>query len=92
MVPHSWITEGLETIGVVTNVRMLFAVSMKKWGSKLMVNNAELAGADLGGGSRGCAPPTPEMTCGSLTQLVFCENKKRHQSAKPFLSNILDPP
>ena len=31
------------------------------------------AGADLGGGCRGCAPP-PEMTCGFLIQLVFCKN------------------
>ena len=34
-------------------------------------------GADLGGG-KGCAlppPPTPEMTCGSLKQLVFCKKK-----------------
>ena len=30
------------------------------------------AGADLGGGCRGCAPP-PEMTCGFLIQLVFCK-------------------
>ena len=32
-------------------------------------------GADLGGGCRGCAPPppTPEMTCGFLIQLVFCK-------------------
>ena len=31
------------------------------------------AGADLGGGCRGCAPslPPPEMTCGFLIQLVF---------------------
>ena len=33
-------------------------------------------GADLGGGCRGCAtPPSPEMTCGFLIQLVFCEKK-----------------
>ena len=32
-------------------------------------------GADLGGGCRGCAPPLPEMTCGFLIQLVFCEKK-----------------
>ena len=32
------------------------------------------AGADLGGGCRGCAPP-PEMTCGFLIQLVFCKKK-----------------
>ena len=33
------------------------------------------AGADLGGGCRGCAP-LPEMTCGFLIQLVFCKKKK----------------
>ena len=33
--------------------------------------------ADLGGGCRGCAPPTPppEMTCGFLIQLVFHQKK-----------------
>ena len=31
-------------------------------------------GADLGGGCRGCAP-SPEITCGFLTQLVFCKKK-----------------
>ena len=36
----------------------------------------EIPGADLGGGCRGCAPP-PEMTCGFLIQLVFC-NKKNY--------------
>ena len=34
------------------------------------------AGADLGGGCRGCAP-SPEMTCGFLIQLVFCQKKKK---------------
>ena len=34
------------------------------------------SGADLGGGCRGCAPPhLPEMTCGFLIQLVFCQKK-----------------
>ena len=32
-------------------------------------------GADLEGGCRGCAP-LPEMTCGFLIQLVFCQKKK----------------
>ena len=32
-----------------------------------------IAGADPGGGCRGCAPPPPEMTCGFLIQLVFCQ-------------------
>ena len=31
-------------------------------------------GADLGGGYRGCA--LPEMTCGFLIQLVFCNKKE----------------
>ena len=32
------------------------------------------AGADLGGGCKGCAtPPPPEMTYGFLIQLVFCK-------------------
>ena len=34
-----------------------------------------LAGADLGGGCRGAHPPPPEMTCGFLIQLVFCQKK-----------------
>ena len=35
------------------------------------------SGADLGGGCRGCAPPppSPEMSCGVLIQLVFCKQK-----------------
>ena len=33
------------------------------------------AGADLGGGCRGCAPLPLEMICGSLIQLVFCKIK-----------------
>ena len=33
-------------------------------------------GADLGGGCRECAhPPSPEMTCDFLIQLVLCEKK-----------------
>ena len=35
------------------------------------------SGADVGAGCRGCAPP-PEMTCGFLIQLVFCQKKKKH--------------
>ena len=34
-----------------------------------------ISGADLGGGCRGCAPPSPEMSCGFLIQLVFCKQK-----------------
>ena len=60
-------------------------------------------GADLGGGCRRCAPPPPpEMTCGFLIQLVFCEKKlcgllvlkksKRRVHPPPLLKKILDPP
>ena len=37
--------------------------------------NSPLNGADLGEGCRGCVPPppSPEMTCGFLMQLVFCK-------------------
>ena len=35
-----------------------------------------MAGADLRGGCRGSAP-LPEMTCGFLIQLVFCQKKKK---------------
>ena len=42
-----------------------------------MLNLNVLAGADLGGGCRGCALPPPEMTCGFLIQLVFCTHKKK---------------
>ena len=38
--------------------------------------NLNFTGADLGGGCRGCAP-LPEMTCGFLIQLVFCNKKKK---------------
>ena len=35
------------------------------------------AGADLGGRVQGVrTPPTPEMTCSFLIQVVFCEKKK----------------
>ena len=58
-------------------------------------------GADLGGGCRGCAPPPPDMSCGFLIQLVFCQKKKLcgllvlEQSKRrvhPILKKILDPP
>ena len=60
--------------------------------------------ADLGGGCRGCAPPSPpppEMTCGFLIQLVFCKKKtmwligvevEQETSATPPEKKILDPP
>ena len=43
------------------------------------------AGADLGGGCRGCAP-LPEMICGFLIQLMFTSG---HHSVTPFLNLLL---
>ena len=60
-----------------------------------------VTGADLGGGSRGFAPPLPEMTCGFLIQLVFCKKKKtmwfitvevQQETSAPPPKKILDPP
>ena len=45
------------------------------------------AGADLGGGCRGCAP-LPEMICGVLIQLMFTSG---HHSVTPFLSGAPPP-
>ena len=48
------------------------------WGEKHLEareRKKKSAGADLGGGCRGCAP-FPEMTCGFLIQLVFYQKKK----------------
>ena len=47
---------------------------LKKWDQG---EERQSAGADLGGGCRGCAPPSPppEMTYGFLIQLVFCKKK-----------------
>ena len=59
------------------------------------------SGADLGGGCRGCAPPpTSEMTCGFLIQLVFCKKKTmwfigvevEQETSGPPPKKILDPP
>ena len=58
------------------------------------------------GGSRGrvqgvrTPPPSPEMTCGFLIQLVFCKNKLcgllvlklSKRRVHPLLKKILDPP
>ena len=51
----------------------LLNVFEKKKG--IMKNSS--SGVDLGGGCRGCAPP-PEMTCGFLIQLVFCQKKENN--------------
>ena len=59
------------------------------------------AGADLRGGAGGAhPPPLPEMTCGFLTQLVFCKKilcgllvlKYSKRRVHPLLKKILDKP
>ena len=59
------------------------------------------SGADLGGGCKACAPPPPEMTCGFLIQLAFCQKKNQgvywcwsraRRRVHPLLKKILDPP
>ena len=67
-----------------------------------LLGNFLLAGADLGRGCRGCAPPPPppEMTCGFLIQLVFCKKKTmwfigvevEQETSAPPPKKILDPP
>ena len=45
-------------------------------------------------------PPPPEMTCGFLIQLVFCQKKTmwfigvevEQETSAPLLKKILDPP
>ena len=67
----------------------------------VLINTIPLhqAGADLGGGCRGCAPP--KMTCGFLIQLVFWKKKpcgcfgvevEQETSAPSPKKKILDPP
>ena len=51
-----------------------FCVGLSRFRTNLSNTIAKTkSGADLGGGCRGCAPPPPEMTCGFLIQLVFCQ-------------------
>ena len=63
--------------------------------------NFYYTGADLGGGCRGGAPPpSPEMSCGFLIQLVFCKQETmwfigvevEQETSAPPPKKILDPP
>ena len=54
----------------------LLIFSLKGWSNSAFQCSTRTAGADLGGGCRGCAPQPPKMTCGFLIQLVFCKKKK----------------
>ena len=66
----------------IKNIRSVYTRPSSQsfpWGNSLVWPRSA-AGADLGGGYRGCAPPPPlppppEMTCGFLIQLVFRKKK-----------------
>ena len=61
----------------------LFFFCIKFQKKKIIVKTRKtFAGADLGGGCRGCASPPPEMTCGFLIQLVFCKKKNKTKQNK----------
>ena len=54
----------------------LFTLVRQKHADGQCFGECSSAGADLGGGCRGCAhPPSPEMTCSFLIQLVSCQKK-----------------
>ena len=59
-------------VRIITTIRELKQYYTEYQQIKLV--NSPLNGADLGEGCRGCVlPPSPEMTCGFLMQLVFCK-------------------
>ena len=59
-----------------------------------------LSGVDLGGGCKGCAPPSPEMTCGFLNNWYSAKKKTmwfigvdvEQETSAPPPKKILDPP
>ena len=60
-------------VRIITTIRELKQYYTEYQQIKLV--NSPLYGTDLGEGCRGCVPPppSPEMTCGFLMQLVFCK-------------------
>ena len=64
----------IKTIGCLYIYLSRFVIAIHSTLGRRNANFGQ-AGADLGGGCRGCAPPPPppEMTCGFLIQLVFCK-------------------
>ena len=42
MVPHPWIKECLDLLGVAENIKILFVNSMEKWGVILCAGDSEL--------------------------------------------------
>ena len=47
MVPHLWIKECLELIGVTENIEILLVNSMEKWRVMLCAGNSELGEVDI---------------------------------------------
>ena len=60
---------------MIFNIQLSIIAKLQSRNSRAVVLDT---GADLGGGSRGCAAPPPQMTCGFLIQLVFCKKKKNY--------------
>ena len=82
-VPSIWLVTREQKLGTIGHrVLLEHSLVLKRFVADLILNPlirayiVKKAGADLGGGCSGCAPPLPpEMTCGFLIQLVFCKKK-----------------
>ena len=47
MVPHSWIVECLDFMGVAENIKSLLVNSMEKWKVMLFLGNSELGEVEI---------------------------------------------
>ena len=47
MVPHPWIKECLDLLGVAENIKILLFNSMEKWGVMLSAGDSELGEVDI---------------------------------------------
>ena len=47
MVPHLWIKECLDLLGVAENIKILLVKSMEKWGVMLCAGDSELGEVDI---------------------------------------------
>ena len=47
MVPHPWIKECLDLLGVAENIKILLVNSMEKWGVMLCAGDSELGEVDI---------------------------------------------
>ena len=47
MVPHPWIKECLDLLGVAENIKILLVNSMEKWGVIMCAGDSELGEVDI---------------------------------------------